>query len=330
MLFQDIDYSTNFSKFNVLFNEFSKLKKIIFIVNCFEIDLNDMFEFFDISKTDNDLVILSELLVLIDVFENKLYRFEIESFFVNENDKCNAFLDVQSGSGGIDAQDWASMLLNMYSCWANRNEFKFDLLNVSYGEVAGIKNASIKISGDYSYGWLKLESGIHRLVRKSPFSSNGKRHTSFASVFVYPDNYKDLKIDISDSDLKIDTYKSGGAGGQHVNKTDSAVRITHIPTGIIVQCQSNRSQHKNKSQAIDQLKSKLHNLELLDRKSYKESFEKSKLDIAWGNQIRSYILDQSLVKDLRTNFEMSDVKLVLDGNIEPFMLSILNKNISVK
>ncbi|MDP2763158.1 MAG: PCRF domain-containing protein, partial [Enterobacteriaceae bacterium] len=219
MLFKGIDYSTNFSKFDVLFNEFSKLKKIIFIVNCFEIDLNDMFEFFDISKIDNDLVILSELSALIDVFENKLYKFEIESFFANENDKCDAFLDIQSGSGGIDAQDWASMLLNMYSCWANRNEFKFDLLNISHGEVAGIKNASVKVSGDYSYGWLKLESGIHRLVRKSPFSSNGKRHTSFASVFVYPDNYKDLKIDISDSDLKIDTYKSGGAGGQHVNKT---------------------------------------------------------------------------------------------------------------
>lgn len=322
-----INEASNFSNYNVdsVFFELSNLNKVVFLIDKFNFSLKELFDFFELSSETSDYVILSEILCKIDEYKAIFFKFEMESFFYNVNDKCNSFLEIQAGSGGIDAQDCAGMLLNMYSCWAYRNKFKFELLDTVFGDIAGIKSASVKVIGEYAYGWLKLESGIHRLVRKSPFDSNNKRHTSFVSVFVYPDNYKQLTINLNESDLRIDTYRASGAGGQHVNKTDSAVRVTHKPTNIVVQCQSERSQHRNKSQAIDQLKSKLSNLESINKKNYKMSYEKNKLDIAWGNQIRSYVLDQSYVRDLRSGLELNNVKLVLDGNIEPFMFSVLDK-----
>eukprot|EP01098_Paradermamoeba_levis_P015558 TRINITY_DN7976_c0_g1_i1.p1 TRINITY_DN7976_c0_g1~~TRINITY_DN7976_c0_g1_i1.p1 ORF type:complete len:253 (-),score=-23.41 TRINITY_DN7976_c0_g1_i1:30-788(-) len=235
--------------------------------------------------------------------------------FSGEVDAHNAFLEIQSGSGGTEAQDWAQMLLRMYLRWAERQEFKTTILEASGGEVAGIKSVTVKIEGPYAYGWLRTETGVHRLVRKSPFDSGNRRHTSFAAVFVSPEVESDIDVTINPADLRIDTYRASGAGGQHVNRTDSAIRITHLPTGIVVQCQSDRSQHKNRSQAMSQLKSKLYDLELRARNEKKELLEAAKTDIGWGNQIRSYVLDSSRVKDLRTNVETTDTQGVLDGNL---------------
>ncbi len=235
----------------------------------------------------------------------------------------NSFFEIHAGSGGVDAQDWVSILFKMYTSWFKKHKFKYDVISSVEGDISGLKSVSLKVSGKYSYGWLKYECGVHRLVRKSPFDMNNKRHTSFASVFVYPENEDYLKIKLNESDLKIDTFKASGAGGQHVNKTNSAVRIRHIPTNLIVQCQSDRSQHKNKVYAIKQLKLKINTLNLINKKKSKEVFEKKKSDISWGNQIRSYFLDKSFIKDLRTNFERNDVSIVLNGDLDPFVFSIL-------
>ena len=247
--------------------------------------------------------------------------------FSGKMDSSNAFVDIQSGSGGTEAQDWADMLLRMYLKWAESKGFSATITESSPGEVAGIKSSSILIEGDYAYGWLRSETGVHRLVRKSPFDSGNRRHTSFASVFISPEINDDIEIEINNADIRVDTYRASGAGGQHVNKTDSAVRLTHIPTGTVSQCQNGRSQHKNKENALKQLKSKLYELELQKQKEEQQKLEDSKADIGWGSQIRSYVLDQSRIKDLRTNYETANTSAVLDGNIDEFMRASLKAGI---
>lgn len=239
--------------------------------------------------------------------------------FAGDNDASHAFLDIQSGSGGTEAQDWAEMLLRMFLRWGEREGFKTELIEVSPGDVAGIKSATIRFEGEYAFGWLRTETGVHRLVRKSPFDSGSRRHTSFAGVFVSPEIDDNIDIDINPADLRIDVYRASGAGGQHVNRTESAVRITHAPSGIVVQCQNDRSQHKNKATAMKQLKSKLYEAELLRRSGDQQAVEDGKSDIGWGSQIRSYVLDQSRIKDLRTNIETSNTQAVLDGDINQFL-----------
>ena len=247
--------------------------------------------------------------------------------FSNKMDPNSAYLDIQSGSGGTEAQDWAEMIMRMYLRWGESHGFKTELIEISDGEVAGIKSCTIYFHGEYAYGWLRTETGVHRLVRKSPFDSGNRRHTSFASVFVSPEIDEDIDIDINPADLRIDTYRASGAGGQHVNKTDSAVRITHIPTNTVVQCQSDRSQHKNKDNAFKQLKSKLYELEMLKRNQEKQALEDTKTDIGWGSQIRSYVLDQSRIKDLRTSIENTNTQAVLDGDLDKFLIASLKSGL---
>ncbi|BAC24586.1 prfB [Wigglesworthia glossinidia endosymbiont of Glossina brevipalpis] len=277
------------------------------------------------SLEENDSKSLLEVNNEIILLNKRMKKIELMCYFFEKNDRCNCYMDIQPGSGGIDAQDWASILLRMYLKWADRNNFKTDIIYKSSSEIAGIKSATVKFLGSYAYGWLKKETGIHRLVRKSPFDSNGKRHTSFCSIFVYPDINDKIEIKINLSDLRIDVYRSSGAGGQHVNRTESAVRITHLPTKITTQCQSDRSQHKNKEKAINQLKSKLYEFELRKKNKDKKIIEKSKSKIAWGNQIRSYIFDNSIVKDLRTGIESKKIQSILDGDLNIF----LNKNFNI-
>jgi len=247
--------------------------------------------------------------------------------FHNPLDPGNAFVDIQAGSGGTEAQDWAEMLLRMYLRYCERKGYAVEVLEESPGDVAGIKSASIKVDGEYAYGFLRTETGVHRLVRKSPFDSNARRHTSFASVFVYPEVDESIEVDINPADLRIDTYRASGAGGQHVNKTDSAVRITHLPTNIVVQCQTDRSQHRNRAEAFAMLKSKLYELELRKRQEQQARLEDSKTDIGWGHQIRSYVLDQSRIKDLRTNYEVGNTQAVLDGDLDDFIAASLKQGV---
>ena len=251
--------------------------------------------------------------------EENLELLEFRRMFSGDMDSANAYLEIQAGSGGTEAQDWAEMMLRMYLRWGEEKGFNTQLVEVSGGEVAGIKSATVQFTGDFAFGWLRTETGVHRLVRKSPFDSGNRRHTSFASVFVSPEISDDIEVDLDMSDVRIDTYRSSGAGGQHVNKTDSAVRLTHEPSGIVVQCQSQRSQHKNKDMALKQLKAKLYELEELKRKEKAQSVEESKADIGWGSQIRSYVLDASRIKDLRTNLEVTSTGAVLDGDLDPFI-----------
>jgi peptide chain release factor 2 len=259
--------------------------------------------------------------------EQQLANLEFQRMFSGEMDANNAFLDIQAGSGGTEAQDWANMLLRMYLRWGEQNDFDTELIEVSAGEVAGIKSATIKFTGEYAFGWLRTETGVHRLVRKSPFDSGNRRHTSFASVFVYPEVDESIEVDINPADLRVDTYRASGAGGQHVNKTDSAVRLTHEPSGIVVQCQTERSQHQNKDNAMKLLKAKLYEMELQQRNAEKQAMEESKSDIGWGSQIRSYVLDQSRIKDLRTNVETSNTQAVLDGDINQFIEASLKSGL---
>jgi len=244
---------------------------------------------------------------------------EFQRMFSGKQDASDAFIDIQSGSGGTEAQDWAEMLLRMYLRWGDRRDFKVELIEVSAGEVAGIKSATIHIKGDYAFGWLRTETGVHRLVRKSPFDSGNRRHTSFASIFIYPEVDEDIDVDINSADLRVDTYRAQGAGGQHVNTTDSAVRITHEPSGIVVQCQNERSQHKNKATAMSMLKAKIYEMELMKQNEEKQAAEDAKSDIGWGSQIRSYVLDQSRIKDLRTGYETGNTQAVLDGDLDQFI-----------
>ena len=259
--------------------------------------------------------------------EKTIAEMEFRRMFSGEMDQNNCFLDIQSGSGGTEAQDWTSILERMYLRYCESKKFKVELLEESPGEVAGLKSASLKVSGEYAYGHLRTESGVHRLVRKSPFDSNNRRHTSFASVFVYPEVDDSIQIDINPADLRTDTFRASGAGGQHINKTDSAVRITHIPSGIVVQCQSDRSQHRNRAEAMAMLKSRLFEMEMRKRNEEKQAMEDSKTDIGWGHQIRSYVLDQSRIKDLRTNIEIGNTQSVLDGALDVFIEASLKQGL---
>jgi peptide chain release factor 2 len=256
-----------------------------------------------------------------------LEKLEFRRMFSGPNDINDGYIDIQSGSGGTEAQDWANMLLRMYLRWGEAQGFKTELLEVSEGDVAGIKSATIKFTGEYAFGWLRTETGVHRLVRKSPFDSGSRRHTSFASAFAYPEVNDDIEVDINPSDLRIDTYRASGAGGQHVNRTDSAVRITHLPTNTVVQCQNDRSQHKNKDQAMKQLKAKLYELEIQKQNAEKQVMEENKSDIGWGSQIRSYVLDDSRIKDLRTGVETRNTQAVLDGDLNKFIIASLKSGL---
>jgi peptide chain release factor 2 len=289
--------------------------------------VQDAIELLTMAKEENDFISVQAIAVDIQKLESMVVQLEFERMFCKEMDPKNAFVDIQAGSGGTEAQDWVAMLLRMYLRWAESHSFKVSVEEISAGDVAGIKSATIKVEGDYAYGWLRTETGIHRLVRKSPFDANNKRHTSFAAIYVYPEVDDDIAIEINPADLKIDTYRASGAGGQHVNRTDSAVRITHIPTNTVVQCQSDRSQHKNKSNAMKQLKAKLYELEMQKRNAEQQTIEDSKADIGWGRQIRSYVLDQSRIKDLRTQVENSNTQAVLDGDLDKFIEASLKSGL---
>lgn len=287
----------------------------------------DSLELFELAGADNDDATLESIEADADQFQSTLEAMEFRRMFSNPADPLNCFLDIQSGAGGTEAQDWASILLRQYLRYAERKGFKAELLEESEGEVAGIKSATIKIEGEYAFGFLRTESGVHRLVRKSPFDSSGGRHTSFASVFVYPEVDDSIEIDINPADLRVDTYRASGAGGQHINKTDSAVRITHVPTNIVVQCQNDRSQHRNRAEAMQMLKSRLFELEMRNRMAAQQKMEDAKTDVGWGHQIRSYVLDQSRIKDLRTNVEISNTQKVLDGDLDPFIQASLKQGV---
>lgn len=271
------------------------------------------------AHEEKDAEVLQAVAGDLSNLEKRVGALEFQRMFSGEMDVRSAFLDIQSGSGGTEAQDWANMLLRMYLRWGENHGFAAEIIEISEGEVAGIKSATIKFSGAYAYGYLRTETGVHRLVRKSPFDAGHRRHTSFASVFVYPEVDDDIDIDVNPADLRVDTYRASGAGGQHVNRTDSAVRITHNPTGIVVQCQSDRSQHRNRAAAMTMLKSRLYELEMQKRNHAKQTLEDSKSDIEWGYQIRSYVLDQSRIKDLRTGVESGNPQAVLDGDLDKFI-----------
>ena len=289
--------------------------------------LSDSKLLLDMALEEDDQTTIKQISDEILEIKPSIENLEFTKMFGGKMESSNAFVDIQSGSGGTEAQDWADMLLRMYLKWAESKGFSATITESSPGEVAGIKSSSILIEGNYAYGWLRSETGVHRLVRKSPFDSGNRRHTSFASVFISPEINDDIQIEINNADIRVDTYRASGAGGQHVNKTDSAVRLTHIPTGTVSQCQNGRSQHKNKENALKQLKSKLYELELQKQKEEQQKLEDSKADIGWGSQIRSYVLDQSRIKDLRTNYETGNTSAVLDGNIDEFMRASLKAGI---
>ncbi len=308
-----------------------ELSDLEYVVNTI-INLQERFvdakEWLDLINEQQDEESYSELSLEINSLEKLVAALEFKRMFAGEMDKQNAFIDIQAGSGGTEAQDWAQMLMRMYLRFAEQHNFTVHLNEVSPGDVAGIKGATIKVDGEYAFGWLRTETGVHRLVRKSPFDSGNRRHTSFAAVFVYPEIDDKVEVDINPADLRIETYRSGGAGGQHVNKTDSAVRITHLPTNTVVQCQNDRSQHKNKAQAMSQLKAKLYDLEIQKRNADKEIEEQNKSDIGWGSQIRSYVLDQSRIKDLRTKVENTNTQAVLDGDLDAFIEASLKSGLA--
>jgi peptide chain release factor 2 len=290
-------------------------------------DLKDAGELFALAREEDDADTLAAVERDVQKIESTVADMEFRRMFSDPLDPANCFIDIQAGSGGTEAQDWAQMLERMYIRYCERRGYTVEILEQSDGDVAGIKSASLKIGGEYAYGYLRTETGVHRLVRKSPFDSNARRHTSFASVFVYPEVDDSIEIDINPADLRIDTYRASGAGGQHVNKTDSAVRITHLPSNIVVQCQNDRSQHRNRAEAFAMLKSKLYELELRKRSEAKQALEDSKTDIGWGHQIRSYVLDQSRIKDLRTNVEIGNTQAVLDGDLDDFINASLKQGV---
>jgi len=290
-------------------------------------NLKDQCELFELARNENDDETLKVVLEESNTLEKNVEAMEFRRMFFHPMDANNAFINFQSGSGGTEAQDWANMLLRMYIRYGERKGFKVEVLDISDGDIAGIKSATLKISGDYAFGHLRTETGVHRLVRKSPFDSGNRRHTSFASVQVYPEVDESIEVDINPADLRIDTYRASGAGGQHINKTDSAVRITHIPTNTVVQCQDDRSQHRNRAEAMNMLRAQLYALELNKRNEEKQALEDAKTDIGWGHQIRSYVLDQSRIKDLRTNVEVGNTQGVLDGDLDPFISESLKQGV---
>lgn len=291
------------------------------------IKTDEALELLDLARTEEDDATIVDLRADIDSIGNVLSRLEFRRMFAGEADAASAFVDIQAGSGGTEAQDWAAMLLRMYLRWAEREGFKVEMIERSEGEVAGIKSATIQVSGEYAYGHLRTETGVHRLVRKSPFDSGNRRHTSFASVFAYPEVDDTVDIEVNPADLRVDTYRASGAGGQHVNKTNSAVRLTHLPTGIVVQCQNDRSQHRNRAEAMNMLRARLYEAEMRKRKEEQQGLEDSKSDIGWGSQIRSYVLDQSRIKDLRTGVETGNPQAVLDGNLRAFIEASLKQGL---
>ena len=289
--------------------------------------LGDAGDLLEMAVEEGDEETVDAIAADVDAAENKVGDLEFQRMFSGEMDANNAFVDIQAGSGGTEAQDWAEMLLRMYLRWGEQHGFKTELMEASAGDVAGIKSATIKFEGPYAFGWLRTETGVHRLVRKSPFDSGNRRHTSFSAVFVSPEVDDSFEIEIDPSDLRIDVYRASGAGGQHVNKTESAVRITHNPSGVVVQCQNGRSQHQNKDQAMKQLKAKLYELEMLKRSETQQALEETKSDIGWGSQIRSYVLDQSRIKDLRTGVETANTQAVLDGSLDQFIEASLKNGL---
>jgi peptide chain release factor 2 len=307
--------------------EKKSLEEVVDRMRRLDHDLGDAAELFELSRADQDSAALATIDADVTALARQIGDLEFQRMFHNALDPNNCFLDIQAGAGGTEAQDWASMLERMYLRYAERKNFKSELLEESSGEVAGIKSATIKISGSYAYGMLRTETGVHRLVRKSPFDSNARRHTSFASVFVYPEVDDTVEVEINPADLRIDVYRASGAGGQHVNKTESAVRITHLPTGIVVQSQNDRSQHRNRAECMAMLKSRLFELEMRKRLAEQSKLEESKTDVAWGHQIRSYVLDQSRIKDLRTNVEIGNTQAVLDGDLDDFITASLKQGV---
>jgi peptide chain release factor 2 len=324
---EDPDVWNDAKRAQELGRERKSLESVVMSLKQLDRDLADTRELFDLARAEADEAGLQTLASDVEAIEEVVSSLEFRRMFAHPMDPNNCFVDIQAGSGGTEAQDWAAMLERMYLKFCERKGFDVELLEESPGEVAGIKSASIKVSGDYAYGTLRTESGIHRLVRKSPFDSNARRHTSFASVFVYPEVDDTIEIEINPADLRVDTFRASGAGGQHINKTDSAIRITHLPTNIVVQCQNDRSQHRNRAEAMSMLRAKLYEAELRKREVEKQKMEDSKTDIGWGHQIRSYVLDQSRIKDLRTNHEVGNTQAVLDGDLDDFITASLKQGV---
>lgn len=293
-----------------------------------ERQLSDADEWLTLVAEENDPLAFADVVKEVSELNKKVESLEFARMFSGKMDSKNAYMDIQSGSGGTEAQDWAEMLLRMYLRWGDKHSFKTEILELSTGDVAGIKSATVQFTGSYAFGWLRTETGVHRLVRKSPFDSGNRRHTSFASVFISPEIDEDIEIAINPADLRIDTYRSSGSGGQHVNTTDSAVRITHMPTGIVTQCQNERSQHKNKAQALKQLRAKLYEVEIQKQTADQKALEASKSDISWGSQIRSYVLDAARIKDLRTGVETTNTQAVLDGDLDMFIEASLKEGVA--
>ncbi|MFD2110592.1 peptide chain release factor 2 [Thiorhodococcus fuscus] len=315
------------SRAQALGRERATLEAVVLTIDEMTSALTDADELLEMAAEEADEETLTSLVADLETYESRVAELEFRRMFSGEMDSKNAFVDIQAGSGGTEAQDWAEMLLRMYLRWGERRGFKTELMEASPGEVAGIKSATVKFEGEYAFGWLRTETGVHRLVRKSPFDSGNRRHTSFASLFVSPEVDDSVEIEINPADLRIDVYRASGAGGQHVNRTESAVRITHLPTNIVTQCQNDRSQHKNKDQAMKQLKAKLYELEMQKRQASQQALEDTKSDIGWGSQIRSYVLDQSRIKDLRTGVEIANTQSVLDGNLDPFIEASLKSGL---
>jgi len=303
------------------------LESVVLTLEHLAQSLKDTEELFAMAREESDDATLNAVQADSDKLLETVEGMEFRRMFSNPMDPNNCFIDIQSGSGGTEAQDWASMLERMYLRYCERRNFQVEVLEESEGEVAGIKSATLKVSGDYAYGYLRTETGVHRLVRKSPFDSGNRRHTSFSSVFVYPEVDESIDIEINPADLRVDTFRASGAGGQHINKTDSAIRITHLPTNIVVQCQNDRSQHKNRAEAMSMLKARLYEAELRKRMEEKQALEETKSDIGWGHQIRSYVLDQSRIKDLRTNYEVGNTQAVLDGDLDDFISASLKQGV---
>ncbi|MDZ7583776.1 MAG: peptide chain release factor 2 [Thiobacillus sp.] len=326
-LAEDPNFWNDAEKAQELGRERKSLEDVVLVLDRVASGLKDAGELFEMAREENDDDTLAAVQADIEILEKDVATLEFRRMFNHPADPSNCFIDIQAGAGGTEACDWASMLLRQYLKYAERKGFKAELLEESEGDVAGIKSASIKIEGDYAYGTLRTETGVHRLVRKSPFDSSGGRHTSFASVFVYPEVDDSIEIDINPADLRVDTYRASGAGGQHINKTDSAVRITHLPSGIVVQCQNDRSQHKNRAEAMSMLKSKMYEAELRRRQVEQDKLEAGKSDVGWGHQIRSYVLDQSRIKDLRTNVEATNTQKVLDGDLDIFIEASLKQGV---
>ena len=307
--------------------EKKSLEAVVLTLEGVKSSLADARELFDMAKEEDDEDTLAAVEADLAGVEAKVADLEFRRMFSNPADPNNCFIDIQAGAGGTEACDWASMLLRQYLKYCEKKGFKAEILEQTDGDVAGIRSASLKVEGDYAYGFLRTETGVHRLVRKSPFDSSGGRHTSFASLYVYPEIDDSIEVEINPADLRIDTFRASGAGGQHINKTDSAIRITHAPTGIVVQCQNDRSQHRNKAEAMAMLKSRLYELEMQKRKAEADKLESAKTDVGWGHQIRSYVLDQSRIKDLRTNVEISNTQKVLDGDLDPFIEASLKQGV---